>query len=225
MRTHFIEVRDERGPSGSPHPRHHYEVAAAMLAAIHQENVRRQVGSETVGIAIAFPRFVDLKPFPLGVIRAFGTEEEVKALTRLLRSTLGMLDQRVAIDEVSDIGGIERKITLAAFVRDRQSERERIAYNQRALRRAQRKYMGHVKLGNTERSPPLSSEVREEGRLARLAAVAPHVKQSVTMRSVSTGQCFSLWIASVELANSRPDGKVDSYGLSHRAETVSLPHF
>ncbi len=225
VRTHFIEVRDERGPSGSPHPRHHYDVAAEVLAAVHQENVRRRLSGETMGIAIAFPRFIDLDPFPLGIIRAFGIEEEIKALTRSLRSTLGAVNHKVVVDEVSDIGGLERKITLAAFVRDRQSERERIGYNERALRRAQRKYMGHVRAGNMERSPPQSSEVREEARLARLASGVSHVRQNVTMRSTSTGQYFSLWIAPVELANGRPDGKVDSYGLSHRAETVSLPHF
>lgn len=222
MRTHFIEVRDERGPSRSPHPRGHYDIASAILTAVHGENVRRWASEDTPGIAVAFPGLIKDTPFQLGVARAFGTADEIRGLAKVLRTMLDTT-RLVVVDEVDEVGG-KRSLKAAAFCRDRRPEKEVVGYHDRALRRAQRKVMERLSAGGILEKVPMTSAERDERRIQMLTENDGYVKANVNMHSTSTKSNFSMWIIPVS-SNGLSDGQVDSYGLSRMAQTVPLPHF
>ena len=224
MRTHFVEVRDERGPSRSPHPRGQYDVASAVLKAVHAENARRRAGGETLGIAVAFPGMIGHVTFPMGVVRAFGSQDAIRALARELRAALQPVHRLVVVDEVEEIGA-KRSRKVAAFVRDRRAERAVVGNSDRTLRRAQKLVMRRIARGEEPRKAPLTSGEREDARVNALAGAEPYIRSDVTLTSSSTGCTFTLTVAPVESSNGDGEGDVDSYGLSRRGATVGLPHF
>jgi hypothetical protein len=125
---------------------------------------------------------------------------------------------------VGEVTEVPEGCPLSAFVRDRAADRETVGFAERSMRRAQRKAVARLERGNELIKPPRTLVEHARAVATRRKASAGTLRAHLRMRSKSTGQRFSLFVAVVPVER-ESEAAVDVYGLSLKSAPFSVPHF
>jgi hypothetical protein len=219
---HYLEFQAGGGINGSPHPIGQFRGMAALMAALHSENVAR-LALEIPMLAAAFPDLLDGRRNVMARVRIFG---DSNGLARLKVRASGMLSAEAGFAiTASNARETPRDHHWATFVRDRSADREFEGYSERALGRAQRKVMERIGRGEAVRNTPLEMAERMEAIARRRLENFGAPRAYLRLNSASTSRTFALFILGFAGGNGGQDGRIDSFGLSRRESPFAVPHF